>query len=359
MRKKNEYRYIWDNKEDLFEIKKCGKGYRKNPELLTESLNGWKHLGDFSELVGCRRDEKYFNEKTIEMPQCALDVPLEYEKLYFGESKNNSLCKPILVRNGQIICSFDLPDVTISNRRANAKAMFQIRHVKCYLLYDPISNLDNKQDLLCGIQENKNQCACLLDVRFSRLVQYIKQIKAEEIWTYFEEIVKHNKLPQPIIESEESDESDDESDEDESDEEVIVAEETVAEVTNEDLTIAKVIDAEVTNEEVIDAEVIDAKVIIEKIIIEEDTNEEVTNEDLTISEVTIAEVIIEKIIIEEDTNEDDTNEDDTNETYEDAITDIQSEEKLLSTILELQEKLKQAEEKIKYLEEENNRLKQY
>jgi hypothetical protein len=357
--KKNECRYIWDNKEDLFEIKKWGKGYKKNPELLTESLNGWKHPGDFSVLVGCRSDEKYVNEKTIEMPQCALDVPLEYEKKYFGESKNDNLCKPILVRNGQIICQFDLPDVTISNRRANAKTMFQIRHVKCYLLYDPISNLDNIQDLLCGIQENKNQCACQLDVRFSRLVQYIKHKKAEEIWTYFEEIVKHNKLPQPIsqpiIDSEESDDDesdDDESDDDESDEDVTIAEETVAQETNKNLTNAKVIEdftnADVTNAEETIAQVIDVTnedLTIAQVI-------DVTNEDLTIADLTIAPVIDVDEIIQELTNEE--------EIYEDAKTDIQSsEEKLLSTILELQEKLKQAEEKIKYLEEENNRLKQY
>ena len=150
-------------------------------------------------ITGFRRDKNYFNEESVELPQSADDICLEYDKEYFGESKNESLCKPHLIRNGQFICSFDLPDVNISNRRGNAKSMFQIRHVKCCLVYDPFSKLDNKQDLLCGIQENKNQCACLLEIRFSRLIQCIKKKKSDEIWDYFEKTVKNNKEKQDAL----------------------------------------------------------------------------------------------------------------------------------------------------------------
>jgi hypothetical protein len=197
--KKNVYRYIWDDKTNQYEIKRHGKGFKKELEIITESLNGWKHIGDYHVITGCRRDSNYFNEESVELPQSADDICLEYDKEYFGESKNERLCKPHLIRNGQFICSFDLPDVTISNRRGNAKSMFQIRHVKCCLVYNPISNLDNKQDLLCGIQENKNQCACLLEIPFSRLIQGIKKIKYDEIWTYFETTVKNNKEKQDAL----------------------------------------------------------------------------------------------------------------------------------------------------------------
>ena len=197
--KKNVYRYIWDDKTNQYEIKRHAKGFKKELEIITESLNGWKHIGDYHVNTGCRRDKNYFNEESVELPQSADDICLEYDKEYFGESKNERLCKPHLIRNGQFICSFDLPDVTISKRRVNAKSMFQIRHVKCCLVYNPISNLDNKQDLLCGIQENKNQCACLLEIPFSRLIQGIKKIKSDEIWNYFEVTVKLHKEKQEAL----------------------------------------------------------------------------------------------------------------------------------------------------------------
>jgi hypothetical protein len=381
--KKNVYRYIWDNKEDLFEIKKWGKGYKKVPELLTESINGWNHLGDYSVSVGCLRDEKYFTEKTNEMPQSALDVPLEYEKIHFGESKNESLCKPQLVRNDQIICSFDLPDVKISNRRANPKAMLQIRHVKCYLSYNPISNLDNKQDLLCGIQENKNQCACLLELPFSRLVQHIKHIKAEEIWTYFEKIVEHNNkptpIPMPIVESDSSDDDSHEEEEssnevdtngvdtngvntngvdtNEEDTNVVDTNQVVTDEVDTNEVVTNVVDTnevdtnEVDTNEVDTNEVVTDEVVTNEVVINEvDTNEVDTNEEVT-NQVVTDEVDTNQVVMDEvDTNED--------EIFEDAEADIHSEEKKLrSTILELKEKLEQAEEKIKYLEKENNRLK--
>ena len=344
--KKNVYRYIWDNKEDLFEIKKWGKGYKKVPELLTESINGWNHLGDYSVSVGCLRDEKYFTEKTIEMPQSALDVPLEYEKIHFGESKNESLCKPQLVRNDQIICSFDLPDVKISNRRANPKAMLQIRHVKCYLSYNPISNLDNKQDLLCGIQENKNQCACLLELPFSRLIQHIKHIKAEEIWSYFEKTVQNNNKPTPMP-NVESDSSDDDShEEDESSDEEVTNQVDTNEVdTNQ-------VDTNEVDTNQVDTNQVDTNQV--------DTNQVYTNQ-VDTNQVDTNQVDTNQVDTNDvDTNEVDTNEVDTNEDeiFEDAEADIHSEEKKLRfTILELKEKLEQAEEKIKYLEKENNRLK--
>ena len=171
--KGNIKRYISNDNGKEKEIKKSGKGYSKNPDDVTESLNGWKHLGDYSVLVGCRRDENYFTERNTSMPDTAVDTPLAYDKEHFGDSTHESLYKTQLVRNNQHICSFDLPETLISNRRANAKSMFKNRHLKKHLSYDPNSDQDNSQDLVCGIQENKNQCSCLLPLPFLRLIQHI------------------------------------------------------------------------------------------------------------------------------------------------------------------------------------------
>jgi len=211
--KKNGLRYIWENQNENFEIKKHGKGYAKKPESMTESLIGWKHVGDFNLFVGIRRDENYFNEKNTKMPPNN-NVPLEYEKKHFGESKNETLCKPQLFRNGMRICSFELPDFKISSSRADTKVMFRTRHVKCHLTYDPLSNLNNKQDIICGIQDNKNQCDCRLELPFLRLITHIKNKKAEEIWSHFLATVERNNIPPVVVSVSEEVQNEDAANED-------------------------------------------------------------------------------------------------------------------------------------------------
>jgi len=199
-------RYILHKNGEEFEIKQLGikgKQFKKDIEKMTESLIGWSHLGDFKVKVGCRRDYSYFNDEsneTKEMPDSGAEVHLKYEQAYFGDcidvkdaKLRDYFCKPELIRNDQIICSFDLPDELIAARRASAKNMFIIKHVKCQLLYYPVSSLNNPLDLLCGIQENKGQCDCPFDKSFSRLIYAIKNEKSNEIWDYFDEHCRKNK----------------------------------------------------------------------------------------------------------------------------------------------------------------------
>jgi hypothetical protein len=199
-------RYILHKNGEEFEIKQLGikgKQFKKDIEKMTESLIGWSHLGDFKVKVGCRRDYSYFNDEsneTKEMPDSGAEVHLKYEQAYFGDcidvkdaKLRDYFCKPELIRNDQIICSFDLPDELIAARRASAKNMFTIKHVKCQLLYYPVSSLNNPLDLLCGIQENKGQCDCPFDKSFSRLIYAIKNEKSNEIWDYFDEHCRKNK----------------------------------------------------------------------------------------------------------------------------------------------------------------------
>jgi flagellar biosynthesis GTPase FlhF len=198
-------RYILNKNGEQYEIKQLGlkgKQVKKDIEKITESFIGWSHLGNFILKVGCRRDDNYFNDESSEikkLPDSGAENHLKYEEDYFGDvidGQNIKLreyfCKPELKRNNQIICSFDLPDEIIGNRRANAKSMFGIKHLKCQLSYDPVSSLNNPLDLLCGIQENKNQCSCQFEKSFLRLIYNIKNQKANEIWDYFDEIVKKN-----------------------------------------------------------------------------------------------------------------------------------------------------------------------
>ncbi len=279
--KKNGLRYIWENQNENFEIKKSGKGYSSKPASMTDSLVGWKRVGDYNLLVGCRRDEKYFNEKTTEMPNSADDCPLEYEKIHFGKSKNETLCKPQLVRNGQSICSINLPEMKITNRRANAESMFKIRHVKCYLTYDPISSLDNKQDIICGIQDNKNQCDCRLEVPFLRLITHIKNKKAEEIWDYFVNTVKRNNIPPAVESVSEEVPNEDEANEDAANEEAVDGDVSDEEVNNENAANEDAANKEVANGDVSDEEVANEEVKNEEVANEDVANEEVANEEVT------------------------------------------------------------------------------
>ena len=210
--KKGENRFIYDGNDGIMEVKIYGKGYTKTPEVVTESLEGWKHIGDFTLLIGCRRDPNYFSETSTEMPHNADDVPLEYEKGHFGLSKHPMIYKPQLVRNDQPICSLDLPDVNISSRRGGPESMFKFRHLKSQLKYSPVSHQDNPLDRICEIQENKNQCLCKLPVHLSRIIQQAILDKSSKIWSHFTEIVKHNTVKQPAVESESDEELIDTSD---------------------------------------------------------------------------------------------------------------------------------------------------
>ena len=194
-------RYILNKNNEQFEIKPHGETkHKKEMEKMIDNLIGWNHLGDFEVKVGCRRDDSYFNDKSKEFPiSGAAEVHLKYEQDYFGDCKDvkdgklrDYFCKPQLIRNGQIICPFDLPDENIGTRRANSQSMFTIKHVKSQLIYNPVSCQNNPLDLLCGIQSNKGQCSCPFEKSFTRLIYGIKNEKANEIWNYFGEIVKKN-----------------------------------------------------------------------------------------------------------------------------------------------------------------------
>ena len=187
--KKNKMRYILNMES---EIKPFSKGFKKEIELVSESLTGWTPIGEYDVITGCRRDPDYFNDTNLKLPEGASDASLNYEKQYIGDTKNEFLCKPSLVRNGQLICSIEMPDISIASRRANARALFGIRHLKSYVSYNPTSYLANKLDILSGIQENKNQNGGTIEIPFGRIIQHLIKEKEKEIWTYFEATVTTN-----------------------------------------------------------------------------------------------------------------------------------------------------------------------
>ncbi len=187
--KKNKMRYILNMES---EIKPFSKGFKKEIELVSESLTGWTPIGEYDVITGCRRDPDYFNDTNLKLPEGASDASLDYERQYIGDTKNEFLCKPSLVRNGQLICSIEMPDISIASRRANARALFGIRHLKSYVSYNPTSYLANKLDILSGIQENKNQNGGTIEIPFGRLIQHLMKEKEKEIWTYFEATINTN-----------------------------------------------------------------------------------------------------------------------------------------------------------------------
>jgi hypothetical protein len=63
--------------------------------------------------------------------------------------------------------------------------MCKLFNVHCEFQYNPISTQDNKQDLIVGVQENKNQYICSMPPNLLRLIKGIKFEKAQKIWNYF------------------------------------------------------------------------------------------------------------------------------------------------------------------------------
>jgi hypothetical protein len=207
--KNGEARYIWHSKDKKdYEIKKFGgKGYRKDIDEVVESFDNFKHIGNFKLISGIRRDIEYFDEDKPELPNEAGKTILSYDKQFMPIENNNYSSKVQLVRNGQVIAPFELPDNKISSARGNAESRHNISMIHSSLEYNPISMIDNEQDILAGIQENKNQYKNNMDLPLLRLIKAIRQKKAKEIWEYFKEVVEKYKTSKDIKTEEEEEDA--------------------------------------------------------------------------------------------------------------------------------------------------------
>ena len=205
-------RFICEGKE----IPKMGRGYSKTPEDVVSNLHGYQRIGDYTLLVGLRRDEAIFDAAHPVMPTADKKKHRNaYNLPFLGEENHEFLAHSKLVRNGQTIGLIPLADKNIANARGGGYSLLSMRLLQCEVRFNPVSAQDNRQDKVMGIQENKNQFdGESLPVTFSRMIFAIREQKAHDIWNYFQRTV----APAAAAASDEE-ESEEEEEVDESEEE--------------------------------------------------------------------------------------------------------------------------------------------
>jgi hypothetical protein len=181
-------RFIWNN----LEILRDGRGYKSDVQKVSSNMIGYDLAGTYEVWVGLRRDTSVFDE------ECPHDLEWsDFRKtdvkfgtynethLHFIEGREAFLNSYKLVRNNQLIGLIPIESKT-SSARANGMAYFDIQLLQCEIRYNPLSNQENCQDKVMGIQENKNQYSGLnVPKHFTRLVNAIKKEKSKEICEYF------------------------------------------------------------------------------------------------------------------------------------------------------------------------------
>ena len=183
-----EDRFIGINHDESeIEISKLGKGYARQPVTRVVNMQGFDLVGEFTVVCGLRKDTTIYSE---EAPQAftAVDTPGEYNARYLGEDTHSREFRTAnkIRRNNQIIGYFASPDVTAGTARASGEAMFRIAVVQCELRFQPLSNQDNPQDVVVGVQENKNQMnGKAIPLQLTRLVKHYRDVKARAIWASF------------------------------------------------------------------------------------------------------------------------------------------------------------------------------
>ena len=200
-KKTEQPRFIYTNNSDnkRYEINiHSRKGnvpqYKKKAELAS-STSGWTLVGRYAITTALLNSKSLFDEENP-APITASKRIDEYSSQFIGDTNNKEGWKYIsklkIVRNNQLIGYCDIPDKDEGSSRGTAKSMFDTL-VQTEIAFDPVSTHDNIQDKTIGIQQNKNQFdGKSVPINLLRLVKHIRNIKAEQIWEYFEYILEGN-----------------------------------------------------------------------------------------------------------------------------------------------------------------------
>ena len=186
-------RFIWIKGSQQMEINTHGKGYKTMPAPTSGNLKDFTLVGKFTVKTGCRSNPMIFNpeepmesrffknENKISLSKSSAPYNMDH----VGPDNLDFLNQNKLVRNNQTI-GYIPSDQTVASSRANPEAFFKAILVQCEIYFNPISNQDNRQDTVTGIQENKNQFnGMAVPVTLSRLIDAIRNEKASEICNYF------------------------------------------------------------------------------------------------------------------------------------------------------------------------------
>jgi hypothetical protein len=200
--KKKESRFIYYKKDVPYEIRKQQNGFKNEITISTESFDQYQYVGVFTITVGLRRDNSIFDiDNPSRVSVCKVLTAGKkrgkYDKDHIGEPDENLdfMTDTKLKRNGQLIGTIP-SEQNISSARADGKSYLAIILTQAEIAYNPLSRQDNIQDLIMGIQENKNQFdGKSVPKNLTRLARYFKQEKANEIFTYFEKLTPPKLTP--------------------------------------------------------------------------------------------------------------------------------------------------------------------
>jgi hypothetical protein len=180
-----------------YPIKTTGYG-KENRSIIVEDIenDGFEIVGTFEFECGLRIDNDHFNpDSPKELTNTEYVGPYDSKRLLGkkGEIYKHVGYNSAFVRNGQILGSFQYPDLQPSIYRASMENRHS-SYVHASLSYEQISTKNNPNDKMAGIQENKNQWNTVLPTGLTRICRTLRDEKAKEIWRY------KNGLLQPTIE---------------------------------------------------------------------------------------------------------------------------------------------------------------
>jgi hypothetical protein len=215
--RENKDRFILHTPEGSLEIRVNGRGMSKNPDTVTEGRIGYRPVGTFRVVCGMRLDRELFNpDAPREMGADAFAGEYNERALGGGGIGGNKLQEPFLccyklIRNNQAIGLIEPPDTSMSSARGTSDSRLELMHVQAELRFNPVSAQDNRQDLVTGIQENKNQFnGSNVPKQLTRLVAYLRKMKANEIRGFMEACRRRAQgaaaSPPPVSDDEEEEE---------------------------------------------------------------------------------------------------------------------------------------------------------
>ena len=211
-----KFRFLLEKDAEFLEFKPYGKGYQTKPsKIKLEEMHQFKHIGNYKLTLGQRIDPNYFDPRHPSMPNSASSELRSFDSKYFDSKSDyfKYLCKPVCVRNNQVIGEFGIETASSSSSaRGNATSMHKIYHVRSELSYQTLSSQTNLLDDITKIQENKNQWNPEFPVQLIRLIIFAKEYVHGQIWSYFAETCRNKTKPQiqlSVSETESDDDSED------------------------------------------------------------------------------------------------------------------------------------------------------
>ena len=182
-------KYILNYGTEALEIVKSSGGYSTKPDPVCTNLAKWKLIGEFNIYTGCRTNIDYFDSNNLpEIEPSAKEYICAYDRNYISKEHKNFIAKCHIYRNDQLIGTYEMPGR--NSARSNGENYFKYNLVHCNIQYYPTNNIENKLDTIIGVQENKTQLNGVMPKQLSRLIEFVKAKKGEQIWKYFQDCIK-------------------------------------------------------------------------------------------------------------------------------------------------------------------------